>query len=39
MAKTEFDFNNVAPGFSTSREDMKLNYFADVKYDTDDDED
>ena len=39
MAKTEFDFNNVAPGFSTSREDMKANYFSNVNYDPDDDED
>ena len=38
-AKTEFDFNNLAPGFSSSREDMKTNYFADVNYDADDDED
>ena len=39
MSKTEFDFNNITPGFSTPREGMKHNYFADVNYDVDDDED
>ena len=39
MSKTEFDFNNITPGFSIPREKMKLDYFADVNYDVDDDED
>ena len=39
MSKTEFDFNNLTPGFSIPREQMKLDYFADVNYDVDDDED